>query len=174
MLPGTYFSSPPFVIPLTLELTERGWHAGHLNPVFVDLQRYDGVAVGGLPTRMLALGWPDNVRGADGPVPVAGLTPGDALDLLASRGSIRARERRGIELSGLAGERIDLHSDLGNNPIFGTADGDFGLGPELDLRLIAVPYRDGLLMLSVLAPAADLDAAWQQALPILQSIELVE
>ena len=83
MTAGTYFTSPPFVIPLTVEISEAGWYAGHLNPVFIDLQRYDGVEVGGIPSRMLAFGWPENVRGNDGPVPVAGLTPETALDLLA-------------------------------------------------------------------------------------------
>ena len=75
MANATYFTSPPFVVPLTITIAEPGWHAGHLNPVFIDLQRYDGVEVGGLPTRMLAFGWPENIRDADGGVPVAGLTP---------------------------------------------------------------------------------------------------
>ena len=71
-------------------------------------------------------------------MPVAGLTPEAAVDLMIERGSVKAGERAAVELFGLAGERIDLHSDLGNNPIFGTADGDFGLGPELDARLVAL------------------------------------
>lgn len=171
---GTYFSSPPFVIPLTIEISGTGWHAGHLNPVFIDLQRYDGVEVGGFPTRMLAFGWPENVRGNDGPVPVEGLTPSAAVDLLADRGSVAPGERAAVELFGIAGERIDLHSDLSNNPIFGTADGDFGLGPELDVRLVALPLNDGLLMVGVLAPTADLDDAWEQALPMLESVEIIE
>ena len=62
MANATYFTSPPFVVPLTITIAEPGWHAGHLNAVFIDLQRYDGVEVGGLPTRMLAFGWPENVR----------------------------------------------------------------------------------------------------------------
>ncbi len=89
MANATYFTSPPFVVPLTITIAEPGWHAGHLNPVFIDLQRYDGVEVGGLPTRMLAFGWPENVRGADGAVPVAGLTPEAAVDLMIERGSVK-------------------------------------------------------------------------------------
>jgi hypothetical protein len=173
MTAGTYFSSPPFVIPLTIEIAEAGWYAGHLNPVFIDLQRYDGVEIGGVPTRMLAFGWPENVRGNDGPVPVAGLTPEAALDLLTDRGSVKPGARADVELFGLEGQRIDLHSDLNNNPIFGTADGDFGLGPELDVRLVALPLDDGLLMVGVLAPADDLEEAWDQALPMLETVEIV-
>lgn len=172
MANGTYFTSPPFVIPMTLTIAEAGWHAGHLNPVFIDLQRYDGVEVGGLPTRMLGFGWPENVRGADGPVPVAGLTPAAAIDRIIERSSIEAGERADVELFGLEGERIDLHSDLTNNPIFGTADGDFGIQPELDVRLTVLPLEDGLLMVAVLAPADDLEEAWRQALPILESVDL--
>lgn len=172
MTPGTYFSSPPFVIPMRVALTEPGWYAGHINPVFIDLQRFDGVAVGSFPTRMLAFGSPENVRGNAGKVPVAGLTAAAALDLMSERASVQAGERAEIELFGLQGERIDLHSGLGNNPIFGTANGDFGLGPELDARLVALPLDDGLLIVAILAPADDLDAAWEQALPILETAEL--
>jgi hypothetical protein len=172
MAEGTYFTSPPFVIPMTVTIGEAGWHAGHLNPVFIDLQRYDGVAVGGLPTRMLGFGWPENVRGADGPVPVAGLTPEIAIDRIIERSSIAAGERADVELLGLQGQRVDLHSDLSNNPVFGTADGDFGIQPELDARLAVLPFQDGLLMVAVLAPADDLQDAWEQALPILESVDL--
>ncbi len=172
MTPGTYFTSPPFVVPMTLTIDEPGWYAGHLNAVFIDLQRFDGLAVGSFPTRMLAFGRPENVRGADGAVPVAGLTPTAALDLMASRGSVKPGERAAVELFGLEGERIDLHSDLGNNPIFGTANGDFGLGPELGVRLAVLPFEDGLLIVGILAAADDVDAAWGQALAILGTVEL--
>ena len=171
---GTYFSSPPFVVPLAISIAETGWYAGHLNPAFIDLQRYDNGEVGGFPTRMLAFGWPENVRGGSGVVPVAGLAPGAAIDLMVDRGSVEPGERVPVELFGLTGERVDVHSDLGNNPIFGTADGDFGLGPELDARLVALPLGDGLLMVVVLAPPGELDEAWEQALPMLETVELVE
>ncbi len=174
MTAGTYFSSPPFLVPLSITVSEAGWYAGHINPVFIDLQRFDGVAVGTFPTRMLAFGWPENVRGDGGAVPVAGLTPAAALDLISERGSIETAERAAVELFGLAGERIDLHSELGNNPIFGTANGDFGVGPELDARLVALPLDEGLLMVAVLAPAADLEDAWDQALPMLESVKVID
>jgi hypothetical protein len=169
---GRYVTSPPFVIPMTLEIAEGGWYAGHRNPVFIDLQRYDGVELGGLPSRMIGFGWPEHVRGGDGEVGVAGLTPGAAIDQMTARASITSGNRGPVELLGLAGERIDLHSDLVNNPIFGTADGDFGIQPELDARLAVLPLDDGLLMVAVLAAADDLDAAWQQAQAILGTARL--
>ena len=174
MTPGTYFTTPPFVIPMTVPMSEAGWYAGHINPTFIDLQRFDGVEVGSFPNRMIGFGWPENVRDSSGPVPAAGLTPAAAIDILTGRGSLKSGERAAVELLGLQGERIDLHSDLGNNPIFGTSDGDFGLGPELDMRLAVLPLGDGLLMVATLATADDLDDAWEQALAILGEVELVE
>jgi hypothetical protein len=121
---------------------------------------------------MIGFGWPEHVRGGDGEVGVAGLTPGAAIDQMTARASITSGNRGPVELLGLAGERIDLHSDLVNNPIFGTADGDFGIQPELDARLAVLPLDDGLLMVAVLAAADDLDAAWQQAQAILGTARL--
>ncbi|HET9852282.1 MAG TPA: hypothetical protein VFP56_07230 [Candidatus Limnocylindrales bacterium] len=169
---GRYFASPPFVIPMSIEIAEEGWYAGHLNPVFIDLQRYDGVELGGLPSRMIGFGRPENVRGGDGEVDVAGLTPGAAIDHITDRASITSGNRAPVALLGLAGERVDLHSDLTNNPVFGTADGDFGIQPELDARLAVLPLDGGLLMVAVLAPGNDLDAAWDQAQAILQTARL--
>lgn len=90
-----YTISPPFAVPLTLAIDEHGWYAGHKNPVFTDIQRYDGVPIGGLPTRMLGFAIPESIRGNDGAVAVEGLTPDEALDLLAGRASLeRATARR--------------------------------------------------------------------------------
>src|SRR5688500_12331081 len=104
MTAGTYFTSPPFVVPMTITISEPGWYAGHINPVFIDLQRFDGVEAGTFPTRMLAFGWPENVRGTAGAVPVAGLTPAAALDLMTGRGSVEPGERAAVELFGVEGE----------------------------------------------------------------------
>ena len=170
---GTYFSSPPFVIPFTIDIDQPGWYAGHINPVFVDLQRYDGVDVGSFPTRMLGFGWPETVRGADGPVAVDLLTPDSAIDLLVPRASLGVANRQPAVALGLDGERVDLHSVVQNNPVFGSADGDFGIQPELDARLVVLQYGDGLLMVVVLAPPGELEAAWTEVADMLASIELI-
>ena len=74
MAPGTYLAAPPFVLAMTVTFSAPGWYAGHLDATFIDVQRFDGVEVGGFPTRMLGFGWPSTIRGADGAVPVAGLS----------------------------------------------------------------------------------------------------
>ena len=72
----------------------------------------------------------------------------------------------------MAGERLDLHSATNNNPLFGGEAGDFGLGPQLDVRLALLQREDRLLVVAVLAARGDLDGAWDQALPILATVEL--
>jgi hypothetical protein len=170
--PARYSLSPPFEMPISLAIPEAGWYAGHLHSDFIDLQRFDGVDVGTFPTKMLGFGLPGSIRGVDGAVAATGLTPSAAIDLLRGRSSIKATNAAAVALIGLAGERVDLHSELGSNPIFATSDGAFGLGPELDLRLAVLPLDGGLLLVVVLAPTADLDAAWQQVLPTLDSATL--
>jgi hypothetical protein len=173
MPPGTYFSAPPFEIPLTVAINSPGWYAGHLNPVFVDLQRYDGVAVGSFPTRLFGFGLPENIRGVDGAVPVIGLTPASAIDLLMPRTSLRASNHQSETIAGLSGERVDLASLVQNNPVFGSADGDFGIQPELDARLVLLPLGDGLLAIVLLAPPGELEAGWAEVRDMLASIELI-
>jgi hypothetical protein len=171
---GRYFTQPPFVIPFSIEISEPGWYTGHLNPVFVDLQRWDGVSLDAFPTHIFGFGWPSNIRAKDSPVPVAGLTPDAAFDLLADRRALVMTNRSEVELFGREGVIADFHSEVNNNPIFGTEDGNFGLGPELDLRLAAVPLRDGLLMVAVQAAPDDLDDAWDQAAAILATYDHLE
>lgn len=169
-LAGTYWSSPPFSIPFAITVEEPGWFSGHLHAEFLDLQRFDGITPHQFPNRLLGFADPDRFRGADGPVAVAGLTPGAALDLLAARASLRTTDRAAVELFGLAGERLDLHSATNNNPLFGGTEGDFGLGPELDVRLVALPRDGRLFVVVVSAPPGEIDAAWEQAMPILETI----
>lgn len=172
--PGTYFSSPPFELAFTFDVAEPGWIAGHLNDEFFDLQRYAGEpGVGVLPTRMVGFGHPESFNRDDGEVPVSELSPHGAVDLLANRGLLEASNVADLEIFGLPGVRIDLHSDFDNNPIFGGDDGNFGLFPELDLRLVVVDIGDGdLLALVLLAPPDELEDAWTESRAILESVEL--
>jgi hypothetical protein len=57
-------------------------------------------------------------------------------------------------------------------PLFGGDDGVFRLDPAYDVRIVAIAVDGGLFLASVHAPAAELEAAWVQALPILESINL--
>jgi hypothetical protein len=170
---ATYFSSPPFRIPFTLVVGEPGWGTGHLHADFFDLLRFDGVAHEQLPNRMLAFADPDYVIGVHGNVSVATLTPRAALDLLAERPDLTVSTREQVELFGLAGERLNVHSATGSNHVFGGAGGDLGIGPELDTRLAFLPLNGRLLGVLVMAEADDLQAAWDLALRILDTVDLV-
>ncbi len=171
--PGRYQSSPPFQVAFTFEVLEPGWVAGHRGPEFVDMQRFVvEPAPGVVPVRLIGFGHAETFRGDDGDVAVSELTPGEAVDLLAERASLGATNVGEIELFGRPGARVDLHSDVANNPVFGGADGTFGLGPELDMRLVVVPLEDDVLLVVVMAPAGELEAAWDEALPVLRTVEL--
>jgi hypothetical protein len=169
---GTFWGRPPFRIPFTITVEEPGWYSGHLHAEFIDLQRFDGMTQHQFPNRMLGFGDPEHIRGNDGDVADTGLTPDAALDLLAARASLTTSNRAAVELLGRTGARLDIHSATGNNPIFGGAAGNFGLGPELDIRLVLLPLDGGLLVVLVSASTADLGAAWEQALPLLETVEL--
>lgn len=169
---GTYWSTPPFTIPFTITVEEPGWFSGHLHPTFVDLQRFDGITPHQFPNRMLGFGDPSHFGAAGSPVDATTLTPDAALDLLADRASLTTTNRTPQQLLGLQGARMDLHSATDNNPLFGDPGGNFGLGPQLDVRLVILPRDGRLFVVAVLAAPGDLDAAWEQALPILESVEL--
>jgi hypothetical protein len=57
-------------------------------------------------------------------------------------------------------------------PLFGGPAVVFGLDPENDVRLGTVPLADGLLLVLVLAAPDELDAAWHETQPILESVDL--
>ena len=171
--PATYFSSPPFELGFTFEVDDRGWVAGHLNDEFFDLQLYEGEpAVGVLPMRMVGFGHPAHFRSATGDLAASEPTPREAVDLLAARDDLEAGNVRDMDLAGRPSARVDLHSDRINNPLFGGDDGNFGLGPDLDVRLAVVPLQDGPLVIVVLAPPTELDDAWTETRTILESVDL--
>jgi hypothetical protein len=169
--PGTYFSSPPFEIPFTFDVDGRGWKAGHLIDEFFDLQQFEGEPGVNLPFRLVGFGHPDAFHGPDGEVAASGLNPRSAIDLVAAQDDLIATNVRDVEIAGQAGARVDLHSAVNNNHLFGGDHGDFGIGPELDVRLAVIPFEDALLVLLVSAPPGELGAAWDEALGILDSIE---
>jgi hypothetical protein len=170
---GTYWSSPPFRIPFEITIDEPGWYSAHLHDDFLDFMRFDD-RPHQFPNRMVGFADPEHVRGGDGEVAIGTLTPEAALELLAARASLATSNAAGQELFGLFGKRMDLHSATNNNPLFGAEGGDFGLGPELDVRLVVLPRADRLLVVLVLAAPGDLDGAWEQALPILETVRFAE
>ena len=171
---ATYFSSPPFAIPFTLEVTEPGWFSGHLHADFFDLLRFDGVPHTGLPTLMLAFGDPEHWFGPDGEVPDDGLSPGAAADMTAEAERLTVSNRQPVELVGLSGVRIDVRAAAPNTHVFGGPGGDFGAGPQQPFRMAILERDGGLFLVLVLAQEGDgvdrLDAAWDRAQAILDSI----
>ena len=170
---ATYFSSPPFAIPFTIEVDEPGWFSGHLHADFFDLLRFDGVDHDGLPTRMVAFGDPRHIRGADGEdVPVDALTPAEAAQLLADAEFLTVSDPEEIELLGLEGVSVDITSTVPNSPVFGGPDGNFGLSPLMPVRMAILDGDAGFLLVLVLAQPDDVEAAWDDVQGLLRSIDL--
>ena len=167
---GRYTSSPPFDVPFTFEVIGEDWESGHMHGDFFDLLQIPETSPG-VPSRWIGFGLPTVIHG-DPDTPAADLTPADAADLLAARTDLETSEPSEVTVAGLEGTQIDMRTMTPNTHIFGGPGGDFGLGPEHDARLAIVPWDDGLLLFLVLATAGELDEAWQEALPILDSVEL--
>jgi hypothetical protein len=171
--PGTYFSSPPFEVPFTFDVTQPGWVAGHLNPEFIDIQLYEGVpAVGVTPERIIGFAHPLQIHGT-AIVDAAELTAAEVAALWVERTDIETANLEEVELLGGEAVRIDVHPPVSMIPLFGGPGGTFRLDAAFDVRIVIVALDDGLFLATVHAPAAELEAAWEQALPTLESIDLV-
>lgn len=168
---GRYASDPPFDVPFTFEVPAGGWESMHLHGEFFDIGRFATEERQTAPVRWIAFGHPGHVRG-DADVPAAGLTPEAAATLLAARDDLTASEAVPFSLAGRDGVRLDLHAPEPDTPIFGGPDGAFNLEPSIDIRLGIVPLDDDLLLVFVGAPPGELDAAWDEAEPILESVDL--
>ena len=171
LVPGRYDSQPPFNIPFTFEAPAGGWESMHLHGEFFDLGRFATEERQTAPARWIAFGDPEHVRGSED-VLDTDLTPAEAAALLAGRDDLTAGDAVPFSLDGREGVRLDLHAAEQNTPIFGGAEGDFGLEPSVDVRLGFVPVDEGLLVVFVAAPADELDAAWGEAQPVLESVDL--
>lgn len=171
LVPGRYDSQPPFNIPFTFEAPAGGWESMHLHGEFFDIGRFATEERQTAPARWIAFGDPDHVRGSED-VPDTELTPDEAAALLAGRADLTAGEPVPFTVDGRDGVRLDLHAPEPNTAIFGGAEGDFGLEPSVDVRLGFVPVDEGLLVVFVAAPADELDAAWEEAQPVLESVDL--
>jgi hypothetical protein len=171
--PGTYWSAPPFDLGFSFEVAEDRWVAGHLNPEFVDLQRYEGAPGEGImPERIVGFAHPKVIHDTVEVVDAAELTPEAIAELWVARTDIEATNVTEVDLLGGDAVRVDVHAPIPMLPLFGGDDGTFRLDSAFDVRLVVVAIDGGIFMATVHAPAADLEAAWAQALPILESIDL--
>ena len=171
MPPGRYWSAPPFDLGFAFELDVPGWRAGHLNPEFVDLQQFEGTPGEDLPTRIVGFAHPLEIHGAE-IVDAADLSPADAVALWVARTDIEAANVTDVDLLGGEAVRVDVHTPISMLALFGGDDGTFRLDREMDVRIVVVAVDGGLFLATVHAVPAELDAAWEEALPILESIAL--
>jgi hypothetical protein len=125
---------------------------------------------GALPERIVAFAHPVWIRGAAN-VDVADLAPADAVELLVARADLETANVTEMELLGRDAVRVDLHAPVPMIPVFGGDDGTFRQDTAHDARLVVLSIDAGLLLLISLAATDDLDAAWEDALPIFESIE---
>jgi hypothetical protein len=170
--PGTYWSSPPFDLGFAFEIPEAGWVSGHLNPEFTDIQQYEGTPAAGVtPERIIGFAHPLQIHGTT-ILDAAELTAPEAVELWVERTDIQTANRAELELLGGDAVRVDVHATAPMLPLFGGDDGTFRLDTSFDVRIVAIAVNDGLFLATVHAPAADLQAAWEQALPTLESIDL--
>ena len=168
--PGRYSSSPPFDIPFTFEVS-AGWESMHLHAEFFDVGRFNSSEELAPPIRWIAWGHPAVFHG-ETEVPVEDLTADEAVGLLAERDDLTSTQPTRFTFVGLEGSRLDLHAPAPDTKVFGGPGGDFALEPSLDTRLGVVALDGDLLVVMVLAPTPELEAAWLEAQPILESVEL--
>jgi hypothetical protein len=166
--PGRYSSQPPFDIAFTFEIPTDGWESGHLHGEFFDVLKLDSP---GAPSRWIAFAHPNVIHGRT-EAPGAGLTPQAAFDTLATLEGLDVGPTVPFEIAGVAGVAADLRATGPPVALFGGENGDFELNSELDLRLGIVPVDDALMLVLVMAPPGELDAALTEAGPILDSVEL--
>jgi hypothetical protein len=168
---GRYTSSPPFDVPFAFAIGADGWETMHHHCEFFDIGRFATADRQTAPVRWIAFGHPKHI-GGDDDVAAAGLSPEEAAALLAARDDLMASEVVPFSLAGLEGVRLDLHAPNSDTPIFGGPDGAFNLEPSIDIRLGIVPLDDDLLLVFIGAPPDELDAAWDEAQPVLESVDL--
>lgn len=171
MPPGRYEAAPPFRLALTIDIPDSGWVSGHVGPADPDVLRFDGRPLDQLPHLSVGFALADHVVGlAD--VPIAGLSAGAVIDVLARRHDLVTSNRGTVELFGGTGQRIDIHALLNDTPMFGDAGVDYHLGRDMDLRLCVITVRSRLLLVLVSAAGPELEAAWTIAQPLLRSVDL--
>ncbi len=166
-MPGRYSSQPPFSIAFTFDVPSDGWESGHLHGEFFDVLQLDAP---GVPSRWIAFARPNLIHGATD-APAAGLSPQESIATIATLEGLEVSPSTPFEIGGLTGVTSDLHVTGGQVALFGGEAGDFGFNGDLDLRLGIVPFDGTLLLVLVMAPAPELDAAWTEAAPLLDSVE---
>ncbi len=163
-----YSSAPPFDIPFSFVIPDSGWRSAHLHGEFLDVMRFD-VAGSSSPTRWVAWAHPTTIIGATS-AEAADLDPASAAALIGSHLGVSASATAPMTFAGLTGVRADFVADLPNTHVFGGPAGNFGLEPAYTARIGFFEMADELLLVLSLAAPAEVEAAWQEAQPILESV----
>lgn len=164
-----YAAAPPFDLPFTFETPGDGWESLHLLGEFFDIVRFDGASRSGPPLRWIAFGHPERIHG-DSEVPAAGLTHAEIADTLRARDDLETTEPEPFVLAGLEGVRLDLRARAADTAIFGGPGGNLSLEPSRDARMGIVVVDGEPLLVLVFAPPDELEEAWREAQPVLESV----
>ena len=165
--PGRYSSQPPFAIDFTFEIFEPGWGSGHLNQEFFDVLM--PARIGVMPDRWVAFALPETLHGAD-EVSVEGLSPAQAVVNFAANDDWTVSEPRNYTIDGRYGMFVDISVDAPGSVLFAVGTDRLQLDPAYDVRVIAVPHEGGLLLVLAMAPDGEVDEAWADSQPIIESI----
>jgi hypothetical protein len=121
---------------------KAGWEGGHLLPEFFDVFH---------PKAIVAFAHPSVLADADGAlVSAGGLSPREALDLIAAHPRIDAEPLAEGEIDGHPASVLEFSAPEGED-LFGGTAGTFGASAEVRYRMYALDVADKLVL--VLAQA---------------------
>jgi hypothetical protein len=167
---GTYTVSPPFSVPLTIDVPRTGWYSAHTtHDDFIDLMDPDRIGVS--PTRWIAFARPAQLDGETGVVDAASMSAQEVAEVYAGRSGLATGLITSVSLAGQTGVQMDFGTDKSNVRLFGGPGGHFALDPSYDGRLIVLDAPDGQpLLILVFALKGHLQDVMAQAQPILDSV----
>jgi hypothetical protein len=120
---------------------------------------------------MVGFGLPETIRGTER-LNAADLTPAEAVEALQARAVLETANVTELELFGRPAVRVDVHAPTDFTELFAGPEGAFQMSSAQDIRLAFVALDERLLIALVQAAGDELEAAWQEALPILVSADL--
>jgi hypothetical protein len=166
---GRYSSQPPFDVAFSFRIPVAGWGTAHHHGEFFDVMQ--PAELGVPPTRWIAWARPAVIHGAT-EVDAAGMSPAELYAAYQARAEIELGAAQPYVLDGLAGLMFDMSTADGGVEILGGPAGDLQLDPAYEARVIVVSVDDAPLLVMVLAPRGELEAAWNDSRGIVDSIDM--
>lgn len=165
---GRYSSQPPFDVAFSFAIPVEGWGTAHHHGEFLDVMQ--PVALGVSPTRWVAFARPQVIHGAED-VDAAGLAPLEVVAAFASRGDIDIGQAEAYSIDGIEGLLVDMSTDQPDVKPFGGEAGDLQLDPAYEARTIIVTVDGAPLLVMVFGRLGELEEAWADSRPIVDSID---